>query len=119
MLKITNGVVTIEVTRGAFNNTYCRRGFRPITDAECDEKDGVDNFTPSSDSHEADEPSHEIEQNNDDYEDEEQIDYSEIPLSELTFDDLCDYADQLGLDHSGIRSKKDLRALIRGHLNNS
>ena len=40
---------------------------------------------------------------------------SEIPLSEMDFYQLQDYAEQLGLDYEGIRSKKELRALIRNN----
>jgi hypothetical protein len=47
---------------------------------------------------------------------EESVDLSEIPLGEMSFDQLNEYADQLELDHDGIRSKKELRALIREHL---
>ena len=41
---------------------------------------------------------------------------SEIPLGEMSFDQLNEYADQLELEHDGIRSKKELRAIIREHL---
>lgn len=43
------------------------------------------------------------------------VDYAEIPLSELTYDQLCEYADQLGLDRTGIKSAKGLRALIKAN----
>lgn len=46
----------------------------------------------------------------------EEVDLSEIPLSEMDFYQLRDYADQLGLDHKGLRSKKELRALIKSNL---
>lgn len=48
-----------------------------------------------------------------DDEDEEYEDLSEIPLNEMGFGQLCEYADQLGLNREGIRSKRELRALIR------
>ena len=40
-------------------------------------------------------------------------DLSEIPLNEMGFGQLCEYADQLGLNREGVRSKRELRALIR------
>ena len=55
------------------------------------------------------------EDSDDDEVEDEPVDYSEIPLSELGFEELCDYADQLGIDLDGIRSKKGLRALIKQH----
>lgn len=30
MVKITNGVVTFEVTRGAYNGIYSHQGFKPV-----------------------------------------------------------------------------------------
>ena len=30
MIKITNGIVTFEVTRGAYNGIYSHQGFKPV-----------------------------------------------------------------------------------------
>lgn len=30
MVKITNGIVTFEVTRGAYDGIYSRQGFKPV-----------------------------------------------------------------------------------------
>lgn len=48
MVKITNGIVTFEVTRGAYDGIYSHQGFKPVE--EVAEKkvaadEGVDNRT--------------------------------------------------------------------------
>ena len=131
MLKVTNGVVTATVTRGAFESYFKHAGFSIVNETRAPEKDGVDNYHPSLASDEDGEITQEEEDEEtyteeylnepDEAEEPEEpeekiIDYSEIPLSELGFDELVKYADQLGIDHKGIRSKKELRAAIREYL---
>lgn len=115
MLQVTNGVVTLTVTKGAFKSFYEHNGFHTV-----DGEDGPETGHPGHSSQQ------EMEQDTEDAEDEadgdeeddteDDVDLSEIPLGEMSFDQLNDYADQLELDHDGIRSKKELRALIREHL---
>lgn len=116
MIRITNGVQTLLVTDGAYECIYRDAGFRPLESSPAISDTGVDTYPPISemphleDSVQDDEDKAE----DDEAEDEDEpVDYSEIPLSELGFDELCDYADQLGIDRDGIRSKKELRALIK------
>ena len=116
MVRITNGSMELTVTRGAFKVFYEPEGF---TILECEEDaprlEGINTQPESEDDFEDEENA----QNEDsEEEDEDDIDYSEIPLSELSFEQLCDYADQLEIDHDGVRSKKELRILIKNHLNN-
>lgn len=118
MLQITNGVITISVSTGAFRAFYKDRGFEPTDGAETHETSEGVIYQPEEDSqHLEDSPQPEMteESSEESEEAEEEIDLSEIPLGEMSFDELTEYADQLGLDHSGIRSKRDLRALIREH----
>ena len=123
MLKVTNGSVTLTVTMGAFKNFYAKCGFHAV-DAEDDvERAEVVDTQPTPRSSHSDDSSHqESEENYDSTEDDEyneeedEVDLSEIPLGEMSFDQLNEYADQLGLEHDGIRSKKELRAIIREHL---
>lgn len=123
MLKVTNGSVTLTVTMGAFKNFYAKCGFHAV-----DAEDGVERAEvvvtqPTPVSYHSDDSSHqESEKNYDSTEDDEydkeedEVDLSEIPLGEMSFDQLNEYADQLELEHDGIRSKKELRAIIREHL---
>lgn len=124
MLRITNGAMTLEVTSGAFKSYFKDRGFSVLDATETPEEDGVGNYHPDSDSHEEEENSQresDEESYEDDFEEPEEEpeeDFSEIPLSEMSFEMLVRYADQLGLNHDRIRSKKELRQLIRHHLQN-
>ncbi len=121
MLRITNGVTTLMVSRGAYECMYKSAGFRPLEDEAVTSEPGVDNYPPApemphlDDSAQDEEDALEDDELEDEEEDDEPVDYSEIPLSELGFEELCDYADQLGIDHDGIRSKKELRLLIKRH----
>ncbi len=49
---------------------------------------------------------------------EEEINFSEIPLSEMDFVTLKKYAQKLGIRANGMGSKKDLRNAIRTKLGN-
>lgn len=128
MLQVTNGSVTITVTKGAFKNFYERCGFHAVAAEDGAEGAGVVDTQPTPEtpppgdsSHQETAESGEVHEDADedgeeDEEDADEVDLSEIPLGEMSFDQLNDYADQLELDHDGIRSKKELRALIREHL---
>lgn len=126
MLQVTNGVVTLMVTKGAFGSFYKHKGFHIIDDEDGHEDGGAGNYHPTSETmplndssqQEMTEDTEDLgdEKGGDEYDPEDDVDLSEIPLSEMSFDQLNDYADQLGLDHESIRSKKELRMLIRKHL---
>lgn len=121
MIKITNGQMTLTVPNSAYQTLYKASGFRPVDFTESS-KPPIDSY-PSTDKTAAGEEiiDEQEEDLGESYVDEaetteETVDLSEIPLSEMDFYQLCDYADQLGLDHKGIRSKKELRALIRNNI---
>lgn len=126
MLQVTNGVVILTVTKGAFKSFYEHNGFHTVDGEDGHEEAGVVVTHPTSETSHCGHPSHQrLRQSVDDTEDydedeeedtEESVDLSEIPLGEMSFDQLEEYADQLELDHDGIRSKKELRSLIREHL---
>lgn len=119
MLRITNGSVTLTVTKGAFNNYYKHCGFQIENRAEGAELERVVTTQPNyTAEYLGDSSQVENEKKSDDYEEDEdeEIELSEIPLSEMSFEQLNEYADQLGLEHEGIRSKKELRAMIRSYL---
>ena len=126
MIKIHRGTSTLTVTHGAYENYYKHLGYEPVGVAKNGENPGEENTHLTDDSQhcgdptqlktDEDTPDDEGEEFDDEEDAGEEVDLSEIPLSEMSFDQLCEYADQLGLDHDGIRSKKDMRALIREHL---
>lgn len=112
MVRITNGQVTLTVTRGAYNNSYRSQGFITVESALDVAAPGGYDYSPGVPARDSEESSQvEIGEC-----DEAERSYSEIPLSEMGFQDLCDYADELGIDREGIRSKKELRALIRSNM---
>lgn len=120
MVKITNGQMTLTVPTSAFHTMYEHSGFRILEDEEiisvpADTLTAPDENAPEEEN--SVEETEDFEEPNDEAEPEvEEIDLSEIPLGEMDFYQLESYADQLGLDHKGIRSKKELRALIRNNL---
>lgn len=120
MLRITNGGNTLMVTRGAFNGFYKARGFHIVEATESPEKGTGVSIHPEPENGHSGQPSQlkmgrkAVEEEEGE---EEELDLSEIPLGEMTFDQLEEYADELEIDHDGVRSKKELRALIREHLN--
>ena len=120
MIKITNGHMTLTVPKSAYRTVYMPIGFHPLKDEERVEAPADTFNTPDDKAPEkgfSDEETEDSEESDGYTEEgeteEEPIDLSEIPLSEMDYYQLCEYADQLGLDHRGIRSKKELRALIR------
>lgn len=126
MLQVTNGVVTLTVTKGAFKSFYEHNGFHTVDGEDVHGEAGVVTTHPAPETgHPGHSSQQKIAEDTEDAEDEadgdeddteDDVDLSEIPLGEMSFDQLNDYADQLELDHEGIRSKKELRALIREHL---
>ena len=119
MITITNGQMTLTVPNSAYQTIYKASGFHPLEDEEsvvapADTFPTFGDKTPRKDI--SIEETEDSEEYGDDKAEEEPIDLSEIPLSEMDFYQLSDYADQLGLDHRGIRSKKELRALIKNNI---
>ena len=119
MITITNGQITLTVPNSAFRELYQDSGFHPLEDEESvvAPADTFPTFEEETPEEKILDEETEYSEESEEYEDGEQVDLSEIPLGEMDFYQLNDYADQLGLDHKGIRSKKELRALIRNHLN--
>lgn len=118
-MDVTNGTVTLKVSKGAFNMIYKNRGFHPV------ETEGASNWSDMvgmQEHHEIphlEDPSQQEAEEEEEYpeeDEEEEVDLSEIPLGEMSFDQLREYADQLELNYEGLRSKKELRVLIRDHL---
>lgn len=126
MVKISNGAVTLEVTLGSYKNFFQRSGFVVLSTEDDVFASGGKPTQPDEENTGGEEisqaekdlpiPADGNEEPEYDPEDEREPDLSEIPLSEQDFYQLRAYADQLGLDHRGIRSQKELRAMIRNYL---
>lgn len=126
MIKIQKGDSTLTVTHGAYKNYYKHLGYEPVGVAQTAENPGGENTHLTEDSQhcgdstqlrtDEDTPAEGGEEFADGEDADEGLDLSEIPLSEMGLDQLREYADQLGLDHDGLRKRSELRALIREHL---
>lgn len=117
MLTITNDVITISVPAGAFKNYYEHSGFRPLEDSY-DASEEVVITTHDLPLGDLSEDSTQLKSA---VIEESEIceaynDLSEIPIGEMDFKQLHAYAEQLGLDHKDVHSKKDLKSLIRDHI---
>lgn len=122
MIKITNGRQALRVSMGAYESYFKHLGYRPVDAIEPHENPEQENVhgDPETPASEDSDESSEVEETSGDPEDEEpeyEEDLSEIPLGEMKLSQLIAYAEQLGLEHDGTPSKKELRALIRNHLN--
>lgn len=118
MITITNGQMTLTVPNSAYKTIYASAGFSPFR-GEDDVEIPADTFPIIKEETPGEDVSVE---ETEEYEDSdntataETVDLSEIPLSEMDFYQLQAYAEQLGLNYAGIRSKKELRALIRNNI---
>ena len=121
MIKITNGRHTLMVSSGAYRNYFKHMGYKPVEETQAHENPEQENAhhheenPGSEDSTVPPEGEEAPADDEEEYEDEE--DLSEIPLSEMKLSQMIAYAEQLGLEHDGSPTKKELRALIREHLN--
>lgn len=123
MVKITNGYLTLNVTLGAFRDIYSAQGYKILNTSI--QTSGATVATPQSsggkftevDTKNATEV---VFEDKTDYipadTDAEPVDLSEIPLTEMSNDQLKAYAKQLGIDLKGITSRKAVRDKIRAAL---
>lgn len=121
MITITKGDMTLRVTRGAFKDIFKAQGFIEVMPERHSETRAEvsmpspqvtiplesENTTESVSVQESGEP---------ETEDLSERDLSEIPLSEMNDKQLREYANQLGVDISGITSRKAVRNKIRSVL---
>lgn len=125
MVTITNGRETLIVTNGAYNDIFKTQGFYEASvetssaSVETRSGSGVklpestpENVSEGISDEKNGEPTVEVEPEPVKTE----VDLSEIPLSEMTNDQLREYAKQLGIDLKGITSRKVVRDKIRSVL---
>lgn len=117
MITITNGRDTLTVTQGAYKDIFKAQGFIPVSAEAPKMPPSEPDESPRSlpEVTEEDITESKFEQVNDDSESDEE-NLSEIPLSEMTPDQLKAYATQLGVDIRGIKSKKAVIDRIRSVL---
>ena len=116
MVTIKKGDQTITVTRGAYLSSFKAMGFVLVEGSEETQK-----VSPAPDKGntlpETQEDSEELEEGSEEdlVEDEpdDSDDLDEKPLSEMTFEELQRYAKHLGLATAGVKSKRELRSVIR------
>ena len=87
MIKITNGARTTLCTKGAFENWYKSMGWREVKSESKPIERGEENLEPK-----------------------ERV---EVPLSELSLEELKAYAEENNIDISQAKTKKEIRNLIR------
>ena len=127
MIKIKRGDSVLTVTTGAYKSYYKHLGYEPVGVAKNSENLDQENTHSHEDSQQLedstqltedeDDSTDEEEEDFTEEEEEEEVDLSEIPLGEMDLDQLHAYAEELGLEHEEITSKKKLRAIIRDCLN--
>lgn len=116
MIHITNGMTTLQVSKGAFKELYSKQGFVLAGDAPevLEPEVLVTPTVPAQDTE--DEAEDEVgdtqtdEEESDEYTLEE---LSEIPLSEMNFDTLRAYAALKGISTEGMRTKREIRLAIK------
>lgn len=93
MIKIKRGTHELEVTQGAFKSIYAPAGYTAVAQPV----EMPETFD------EVEEPEFE----------EEEPELAEKPLSEMNFNELKEYAAQLGIQTSGMRTRRELKQAIQ------
>lgn len=127
MIKITNGVVVIQVTNGAYKEQYKPLGWLPVNeDAPANQKPLADEAEGKKVSEQGvpgvDHEDEKVSEENQDEENQDEGEKSpeetkqqfvpEKPLSEMSNAELREKAKQLNVDISGLESRKQVRAAI-------
>lgn len=101
MVKITDGVDIISVTKGAYEQLFKKNGWTKVVGGNVSDKSTekkINPFTgrPANDN-----------DDDDDYEDDDELD-----LEDKTMDQLREIAEENGIDLRGARSKAEAREII-------
>lgn len=99
MVKITNGLNTYEVTRGAYLSVYAHQGYKLVADAPAQ----AEAVAPTADN--ADDAFIEA--------------LLEKPISQWSKGDVKRYATITGVDISGTKNVNEAKELIKEHLESS
>lgn len=118
MVNIKRGEHILTVSMGAYRNVYKAMGYSIVGAEEGHKAPSAPARTHVPSMEKAlteDSAKPDTDDEGEDLEDDEP--QEEKPLGEMDMDELVAYADRLGIDHEGVRYKKDMRALIREYLN--
>ena len=117
MLTITNGINTLVVTKGAYTSMYAPQGWKNVTSHSDILEDPQTTFSKKNKTNQAivenvhtDDPG--IPEETTTNEDNDGVDFSEIPLSEMSVSQLKQYGEQLGIEIN-TDSAKTLRNRIK------
>lgn len=127
MVTITNGILTLSVTPGAFRDIYSGQGYKEISDipenipknvaTDVETQGGIisrlDDENASSD---VSEPSEDVSAVEAEKPMSRKDQLAEIPLNEMTPRELKEYAKILGVDIRGLNSKTAVKDKIRSVL---
>ena len=113
MIQIHKGGNTLTVTRGAYKNFFKGMGYKPVRETRQPETPEEESTYPDPDSRLLEDP---LQSETDFEEGSDSVqNLSEIPLSSMDATQLHEYAEELGLEHEHLRTRKELKALIRQH----
>lgn len=127
MIKITNGKLTLSVTPGAFKDVYAAQGFKAVSDivdsqtkiapkhvVHLPEETNGEELKHSSEAISVQETGYEETEAEKPADRKEEL--AEIPLNEMTPEQLREYAKLLGVDIRGLKSKTAVKDKIRSVL---
>lgn len=127
MVTITNGSLTLTVTSGAFRNVYSAQGFKEISNVSHKPQKTLHRAPvvqggvtlgaePENASEELSEPLESVPAVTAAKPLNRKEELAEIPLNEMTPDELREYAKLLGVNLKGLRSKNAVKDKIRSVL---
>lgn len=99
MIRIKRGSHTMSVTRGAFNAVYKPMGYTEMEEHKAPK------------THEETDDEYEDADMDSDEDDEPEL--GEKPLNEMNFNELKEYATQLGIATAGMRTRRELKEAIQ------
>lgn len=123
MILIKKGDTTLKVTVGSYQNFFSKMGYEPVGAISSGEASEGYNYPPEVETPPSEESSQletDEEADSEPAPDDEEAEVllSEIPLSEMTSEQLTTYAEELGVDLSEAHTRKEMRKAIRAYLNN-
>lgn len=127
MIEITNGILTLSVTPGAFKDVYAAQGFKEISKmpekapknvpTDVQSQRGITlPLEPENVSEDRSEPSEDIPEVKEQKPLSRKDELSEIPLNDMTPNQLKEYAKLLGVDTRGLKNKAAIKNKIRSVL---
>lgn len=101
MVKITNGLITCEVTTGAYKSIYKHQGFRLVDEQSANDTNAGGSTPPN------DPPADPF------------ADLVEKPLSQWNKNEVKKFADAKGIDLTGTKNVNEAKDRIKAYLDNA